>query len=93
MNAIEIIKGICQNGVSEQFGVFNPINGDLNDTINHYFGNDYKCVRKSELYANVDYLYSYGEPLPNDLGGVNADFVLENIETNELIFIYEIENI
>ena len=36
MNAIDIIKGMCQNGTTEQMGVFNPI-GDIEETFKNYF--------------------------------------------------------
>lgn len=92
MKTIEIIQGMCQNGCTEQMGVINPINGDLTDTINTYFGSEYKCIKEGELFDNVDYLYVYGERLPNDNGCTKADFVLMN-DNQEMIYLYEIENI
>ena len=44
------------------------------------------------MYDNCDYLYVYGERLPNDNGVTKADFVLMN-DKKEFIYIYEIENI
>jgi hypothetical protein len=92
MNAIDIIKGMCQNGTTEQMGVISPINGDLNETINTYFGNEYKCINEGYLYYNVEYLYSYGERIATDEGETCADFVLMN-DKQEMIYLYEIENI
>ena len=91
MKANDIIQGMCQNGCTEQMGVIVPINGDLIDTINNYFGNEYECIKESEMYYNVEYLYVYGDKLPND-DGTKADFILMNND-NEYIYLYEIENI
>lgn len=93
MNAIDIIKGMCQNGTTEQMGVITPINGDLEETIKVYFGEEYKhIISYSEFFSNVDYLYVYGDKLPNDKGVTQADFILCN-NNDELIYLYEIENI
>ena len=93
MNAIDIIKGMCQNGNTEQMGVFSPI-GDIDETFKNYFGEEYYCIAiHNEMYDNCDYLYVYGERLPNDTGiATKADFILAN-DKKEFIYIYEIENI
>lgn len=89
MKAIDIINAMCQNGTTEQMGVFSPV-GELEETISTYFGDNYRCIKSSVLFHNVDYLYVYGERLPNDTGETSAEFVLMN-EHNEFIYIYEIE--